>query len=144
MALLSASAGESGDSGDVLIGSGVSTERPGIRHYGDPRTGDSGSIKMTTGDVLGHGRGGDISLKSGTSTHRDGGDIQINAGASQGMTYYGGNLHLASGYSTQKSGDIELVTPDSSIYGGTGAILIKSGDGKTDASGALKLETGHG
>lgn len=99
-----------------------------------------------TGNAQGIGRGGDISLRVGTSKYADGGSFHVTAGNATGNAYVGGTLNLYSGKSDQQSGEINVMTPSSREGGSarTGSITIKTGTSKREQSGALKLETGDG
>ena len=139
--MATANAGTSGVSGDLSFSTGDATPR-----FNPDHDGHSGSISMTTGNANGIGGGGEINLRVGTSTLKDGGDIRIMAGNATGSSFIGGTLHLYSGAGDYISGDVNLMTPSSSdkTSGSSGNINIKTGSSQRASSGALNLETGDG
>lgn len=136
-------AGVSGVSGDISFTTGAATARFDP-FYND--RGNSGSVNMTTGDAKGLGKGGDINIRVGKSSYKDGGDVLVMAGNASGSSFNGGTLHLSSGAGDDISGEIVIATPSSrpKTSGSSGSINITTGFSHRASSGALHLGTGDG
>ena len=142
LVLATSNAGDRGESGSIVLKTGISSE------------GSSGDIQIFSGDAhIGNpepwtsktGRGGSIYISVGIGDEGDGGDIKLLSGSTTAMSSFakpiaatGGNIELASGAAhAASSGEISIATADAGRSGTSGHIKLKTGEATSGMAGYI-------
>lgn len=143
--LATSNAGETGESGSMILKTGMSSE------------GSSGEIKIFSGDAYkGNpvpwttktGRGGSIHISVGVGDEGDGGNIKMFSGSTTAtpsvniphkpISAKGGSIELRSGASqAASSGEIAISTADAGLSGTSGQIRLKTGEATSGMAGYI-------
>lgn len=140
--------GSAGRSGNLVLASGDSNNRPGsVSISGGSVTGSgtfsAGDIAINGGNNAGpSGRGGNINLTPGTATSGINGIIQFLGNIGSDMIFSNGPFIKTSDNAVSGTNPIALASGDASSAGDTGSVAINSGEADGGQSGGITISSG--